>query len=154
MAVKLGSLRRDIKKQNDGDWVPFSEYMDPKTGEIPEFLVRGFNYKPFQIARSNIIAKLTRRYGQKPIDPEESHREEGRIFAQHLLLGWRNAEPPYDRDVAEEMLCDISCGLQDMIRRCAIEVDQMEAQFTSDAAGNSVRSSGDSSKAKAAVAAA
>jgi hypothetical protein len=153
MAVKLGSLRRDIKKQNDGDWIQVAELMDPKTGEIPEFHVRGINYSPFQMARSNLIGKLTRRYGTRPAPIEETHRDEGKLMAQHLLLGWKNADPPYDPDVAEEMMCDAACGLQDIIRRCAIEISEMETQFTSDAAGNSARSSGDSSKAKAAAAA-
>lgn len=151
MAVKLGSLRRDIKKQNDGDWVQLTELMDPRTQEIPEFRVRGINYGPFQIARSNLVTKMIRRYGTRPVPPEESHRDEGRLIAQHILLDWRHADPPYDSALAEEMLTDPAHPLQDYIRRCAAEVAEVEAEFTVGAMGNSVRSSDGNSKAVAAA---
>jgi len=139
MAVKFASLRRDLKKQNDGDWVPLPELMDPKTSEIPEFRVRGFNYGPFQMARSALIAKLSNRRG--PSDPVKTHADEGRLMAQHILLDWRGAAEPYSDRLALEMLTDYASPIQDYVRRCALEVAEVETEYTTDAEGNSAPSS-------------
>jgi hypothetical protein len=148
MAVKLNSLRADMRRQNDGDWV-----------EIPElpgvaFKVRGINYGPYQAENSTLLMAYRRRYEARglPVPNEISNRDIARIYAKHLLLDWRGflddneAELPYSREVAEEMLG----APGDFFRHVLFAVTQVsntEAEIVEDTAKNSPRPSAGSSEA-------
>lgn len=139
MTVKLSSLRADMRRQNDGDWV-----------EVPalpgvELKVRGLNYGPYQADLSQVRARWISRYrGIDGVPPEVVTRDLGRLYAKHLLLEWRGFDEPYDADTAEEMLTSPGAFFGH-VAEAAAEVSRTETEFVEDAAGNSAGSSGGSS---------
>lgn len=144
MAVKLGSLRADIRRETDGDWV-----------EIPDLpgvalKVRSFAYGPFQMQKSIVEGKWNRRYGRDPVPIEVSLPENGKLYAQHILVDWRGLVDddgkPVPIEQAEDILSDPAFReLHEHIRYAGTKLAQIEAEFVEDAAKNSGRSSGGSS---------
>jgi hypothetical protein len=150
MALVISSLKRDHKRQDDGDWVPIPEWIDPETGEVPEFHVRGITYTHFQNALSILNAKNTQRGGQNaPVEVRRAHREFGRIVAQHLLLDWRGIKEPYSRELAEDLCCNYESPVTNIVTRCANEIAEVKMEYDSAAAKNSERSSDGNSQAAA-----
>jgi hypothetical protein len=147
MAILFSKLSRDVKKQNEGDWVSIPELIDPDDGKIPEILVRGNTYPPFQNALSQMNARQQRRGGQP--DAETMHKEFGALIAKFLLLDWRNVGEEYSRDLAEAACTNYLNPLMGYVLRAASEVSEVTLAFDGAAAKNSERSSGDSLKAKA-----
>lgn len=142
MAVKITSVRRDHKREDEGGWQSVPEMIDPDTGEIPEFLVRGNNYVPFQNSLAMMNAKQQRRGINAPqLSTDQLHKELGRIVAQHLLLDWRGIAEPYSRDLALEVCCDYTSPVQGYVLSCAREVAEVSMEFENSVSKNSGRSS-------------
>lgn len=143
MAVKLRSLKADMRRQNDGDWVELPELAEA-SGDIPAIKVRGLNYGPYQVELSAARQRWARKHGS--IDgtpPEVIGRDCGRLYAKHLVLDWRGFDEPYNIDTAEEMLT--SPGDFFLLASFAVQqVSRTEAEFVENAAKNSPRSSGGS----------
>ena len=147
MAIKLTSLRADTRRENDGDWI-----------EIPDLpgvslKVRGTAYGPFQTARSLLLAKWARKYPRDVPPANVEYEGNGRLYADHILLGWRGfasddgADLPYDAHTAEQILLDPAYReLHEHIRYAMTRVSQVETEYVEAAAGNSERSSDNNSK--------
>lgn len=143
MAVKLGSLRVDLKRENDGDWV-----------DVPDLpglrlKVRGAGYGPYQMAKSIVEGRWGRRYGKDPVPIEVMLRENGRLYAEHILVDWDgfvdDAEAPVPVAQAAEILTDPAYRpLHEHIRYAMQRVGDTEAEFVETASGNSASSSGGS----------
>lgn len=101
--VKLSSLKSDLKKEQEGDWVPA-----PDIGPGVAFLVRSTNYDPFRIARDTAMAALAKKYQDTPIPGDVLEETRGELFAEHLLLDWRGLDEDFDPDLARETLRDVS----------------------------------------------
>lgn len=148
MAVRLGSLRADIRRETEGDWV-----------DIPDLpgvslKVRSFNYSPYRMARDQLLQRFARRYGRDPVPAEESYRADARLYADHILLDWRGLEDDDGKIVpiadAADILADPAFReLHDHIRYAGTRLAQVEAEFVEDAGKNSPASSGGRSKAPA-----
>jgi hypothetical protein len=102
--MKLSSLKADLAREEEGDWV-----------EIPDFpgvslKVRSANSKAYSMQLSVLSQKFARKYGQRPIPPEDSLRGSGKLLARYILLDWKGldddvAQPLiYSADLAEELL--------------------------------------------------
>ena len=100
--AKLSSLKSNLQREADGDWVPTTFF--PET-EI-RYQVRSLNYAPYRTARNLAEAKLNRKYGFGRIPPEEMTKMKGRLLAQHILLGWSGFDVEYTKDVALTTLAD------------------------------------------------
>lgn len=144
MTVKLSSLRANLKRETDGDWI-----------DIPDLpgvalLVRSFHYGPFQAAKQQIEQKWARQYAGRGAPPEIVFRANGRLYAAHLLLGWRGFDQPWNEAVAEETLTDPEFReLHEHIRYASNRVSEIETEFVEAAEKNSARSSAGSSTAAA-----
>lgn len=132
MAIKLNSLRADLRRENDGDWV-----------EIPDLpgvrlKVRGAAYGPYQAAKSVVEGRWARQYGtRKPVPIDISLRENGRLYADYILLGWDGFDIEYSEDTARDVLTDPAYrDLHDHIRYAMQTVAATEAEFVEDAAKN------------------
>ena len=149
MAVKLDSLRTDMRKVNDGEWVDIPDLPDGDGGTVA-FKVRGFAYGPFQAENSIVRGKWARRYENRnePVPPEVSTRDLARLYAKYLLLDWRGFDEPYSPDLAEEMLASPGEFFGHVLYAIQ-QVSRTEAEFVEDAAKNSERSSGGKLKAAA-----
>lgn len=103
--MKLSALKANIEREEAGDWV-----------EIPDFdgvslKVRSLASTAYSMALSVVTQKFARKYGQRPIPPEESQKENGKLLARHILLDWKglvadDGKTPiaYSAELAEEVL--------------------------------------------------
>jgi len=131
MAIKLNSLASNTQLEADGDWIEIPE--------LPgvELQVRSINYPAYQQAFSQLLQRMTRKYGRKGVPPEENDREMGRLYAKHLLLGWKGFDVEFSPEVAEETLMDP--GHRDLRRHvgwAASQVGVADIEFVGEAAGN------------------
>lgn len=131
MAVKLGSLKDDIQKEREGDWINIPALPGVKLKS------RSFNYPPFKTERELMLQRLGRKYDKDPIPPDVLEVEFGRLYAQHLLLDWGGFDVPYSADVAMQALTDIAHRpLRGHVEYAAARVGKNEVEFTEEAAKN------------------
>lgn len=137
MQVKLSSLRADLAKERDGDWVD--------APGIPgvSLLVRSTNYPPFVIARDRAEMKLAQKYGATPSAAEDLERLDeqnaidGSLAVEHLLLGWRGFDEEFSAERAAEILGDESYrALRNSVYRAARRVGRREIEVVEQAAKN------------------
>jgi len=132
MAVKFGSLKADIAKEQAGDWVPIPE--------LPgvEFKVKSFNDPAYRVARDLLIQKMARKHGKRPAPPDETESAFGKLYARHILLDWRGFDVEYSAGVALEALGDPAYrDLRRHVEYAASQVGETDIQFEEEALGES-----------------
>lgn len=146
MAVKLGSLAANLRRENDGDWI-----------DIPDLpgvslKVRGGAYGPFQAAKSIVDQRFARKWLAKgdPVPQDIAYKENGKLYADHILLGWAGFDEEFSPGRAYEALTDPAMrAMHDHVRYAMTRVAETEAEFVEDAGKNSLRSSAGGSKVPA-----
>jgi hypothetical protein len=140
--LKLSSLKRDLQKENEGDWVPVADW----PGVCLK--VRSIASKDYQVAREMLVTKLTRSLGRLPTSPEMEPML-GKLVAAHLLRGWKGIagddEKPlaYDPKVAVDMLADPAYReLEQQVILAASRIGDRDVEFVTDATKNSEQPSG------------
>lgn len=137
MTLKLSSLKADLAKERDGDWV--------EAPGLPgvSFLVRSTNFPPFIVARERAEMKLAQKYGANPsaedalAQREEVNRLDGLLAVEHLLLGWKGLDVDYSADIAEDLLTDEAYrALRRSVYLAANKVGRRELEFVEDAGKN------------------
>ena len=135
--VKLSSLKTDLSKEREGDWMPALD-IDPSV----QYLVRSTNYPPFRIARDAYSAKLARKYGDRVPD-DELAEVYGKLAVEHLLLDWRGfvddvgADIPFTPEKAREILTNPEYKLvRGSIYAAAMRVGTQEVEFVGEAVKN------------------
>lgn len=132
MTVKLGSLRADLARVRDGDWIDIPDLPGVR------LLVRGFGYGPYQQQKSLIEMRWVRKYGRDPVPPEVAYRANAQLYADHILLGWEGFDTPYTAETALETLLDPAFHeLHEHIRYAGAKVGITQAEFLADAEKNS-----------------
>ena len=146
MAVKLGSLRADMRKVNEGEWVEIPDLPDGEGGLVV-LLVRGFAYGPYQADNSIMRGKWARRYENRnePVPPEVATKDLAHLYAKHLLIGWKGFDERYNPELAEDMLASPGEFFGHVLWAVQ-QVSRTEVEFVEGAAKNSGRSSAGSSK--------
>lgn len=133
MLVQLASLRADLDREANGDWIAA-----PELGPDVAFLVRSIHYPLFQAARDRAMLKLAEQFGDAAVPPEENARAFGPIIANHLLLGWRGFDEPYDRERSLAVLADEGFRrVRSAVLQAAAKVGVRAATFLEDAEKNS-----------------
>jgi hypothetical protein len=130
--VRLSSLRTDSALERAGDWI--------ESPSIPgaSFLVRSINYGPYAIARDLLLQRLRRKSGGKPIPQDILFPELGRLYVQHLLLGWKGFDTEYSAEVAMQTLTDPEFrDVVAAVEAAAGEVGQSEIEFLDQTSKNS-----------------
>lgn len=137
MALKLSSIKIDTKREQQGAWI-----------EIPEWpgvalQTRGFQYGPFKTARDAAYKDLAKRYGKNPIPDDDVFDINGKLLADHLLLGWRGLvdddqkEVPFTRETALELLTARDWRVfQTQAMWAASQLEVVDAEFVKDAEKN------------------
>lgn len=133
MTLKLSSLKTDVTKEDDGDWIPAA------TMPGVSFKVRSPQFGAFKTARDLLIQKLTRR--RRAGDDEYADkvdREVGKLYAEHILLDWKGLDVPYSKELAIEVCTDRGYRrtVFAAIQACADEVGISELEYIEDAAKN------------------
>jgi hypothetical protein len=124
MTVKIESLRANVKRETEGDWIDIPDLPGVR------LKVRSFHYGPFRIARDQLNQRLVRKYGREPIPADEASREYGRLYHEHILLDWEGFDVEYDTDIALDMLLDPAYRtLIGHIEYAASKIAAVEAEF-------------------------
>ena len=132
MTVKLSSIASDIVREQEGDWIDYPDWPGVK------FHVRSLNHPPYKTARDLLLQKMIRRNKGKPLQAETMTVEQGRLYADHILLGWDGFDVPYSEDVARQDLTDPRHrNLVGAVEWCASRVGELDVEFVEDAEKNS-----------------
>jgi hypothetical protein len=148
--IRLNSLRADVKKENDGDWVDVDELPGVR------LKVRGLNYGPYMTALSIINAANWRRFLSKGknVPFELAFKNNAKLFLDHLLLDWEGIVDDDGKPIpiteADDLLNDQAYRvLHTYIQTAAASIGEVEAEYVEESVGNSHRSSSGSSKVAA-----
>lgn len=144
MTIKLSSLKANLDREEKGDWVEFPDWPGV------EFNVSSLLIPQYTTARDLLIQRLLRQSKGKPIPRETYNVEIGKLFAKHILHGWRGLDAAYSPEKAEEILTDPEYrNVVAAIEYCAGRVSELDVEFVEDAGKNSGQPSGTGSGAKA-----
>jgi hypothetical protein len=144
MTIKLASLRANLAREENGDWVNFPDW--PGVA----FLVSSIHAPAYKSAFQIMTQRLSRIYKGKPVPVEEQHEELGQIYCKHLLRGWRGLDVQYSADKALEVLCDPAYReVLAAVGWCADKISELQVEFLETKAKNSARPSGDATSSKA-----
>lgn len=133
--VKLTSLKTDLNKEREGDWVPALD-IDPSV----QYLVRSTNYPPFRIARDAASAKLARKYGDR-VPEEEAAEIYGGLAADHLLLDWKGLVDDAGADITSDRAREILTNpeyknIRGSVFAAAMRVGTQEVEFVGEGQKN------------------
>jgi hypothetical protein len=143
MTVKLSSLRADLKREEDGDWVEYPDWTGVR------FKVSSLNKPAYTIARDLLLQKVARKSKGKPQDRNKLTPEFGRLYADHILHDWEGFDEPYSPDLARQYLTNPEFrDLVAAVEWCASKVGETDVEFLEDAGKNSVPPSDGGSKDK------
>lgn len=127
-AIKLDSLISD----DDAEWVDLDEVLGAS------LLVRPIDYSPYTQARQKLLKRLVRTYKEEPIPEKVIIPAIGKLYAQHLLLGWKGFDVEYSAVAAEERLTDWSWRkLTRQVEWAATQSTIVNAEMVEDAEKNS-----------------
>lgn len=137
--LKLESVKTDIRKEREGDWIDFPDWPGVS------FQVKSVESPDFKMARDMLLRKLARKHKGKPIPTDELQIEVGKLYSKHILLGWKGLDVSYSDDAASDVLTDPAYRkVFAAIEWCATQVGENDADFVEDAAKNSEPRSGTS----------
>lgn len=147
MTIKLASLKADLKREFDGDWVDYPIW------EGVAFKVSSFNKPEYQTARDLALRKLAQKLGGKPPSEIERRAVIGAVIAEHILHDWRGFDVAYSTDVATEYLTSAEgYHVYNAVEWCANQLTAVKIEFQEGAAGKSEQLSDGSSKGSKATA--
>lgn len=138
--VKIASLRADLKREAEGDWVPF-----PDWGGGVQFNVSSLHLPAFQTARDDLLMRVARQANQpKPKTGEEAPPkidlkvELGKLYATHILHGWSGLDLEYSPATAMEILSDPEYrNIVAAVEWCAAKLSEVNVEFIEDEVKNS-----------------
>ena len=136
MSLKLSSIKADLAKEAEGDWVSIPEWPGVR------LKVRSINSKDYQTARELRVQKFVKDLGRLPTSIEmEPHVN--RLAAAFLLIGWEGINGDDDQPLAYtpktalELLSDPAMReLTMQVIWAANRVGVRDAEFTADAIKN------------------
>lgn len=124
MTIKLASLKADLDKEREGDWVDYPDWPGVR------FNVRSLQTPSYAIKRDQLITKLARRYGRKPIPVDVRAKEFGRLYADEILLDWEGFDTEYSHDNAVTTLTDPAFReIVAAVEWCASQLGEIDAEF-------------------------
>ena len=136
MVIKLASLKADLAREAEGDWVDYPDWPGVS------FHVSSTRSEPFITQRDLLLKQMTAR--NKPVAPgdPEMARGIGRLYCEHVLHGWKGLDIEYSPEVALETLTDVAYrDVLSAIDWCAQKLTKISVEFVGAAVKNSVASS-------------
>lgn len=136
MALELSSIKRDLAREDEGEWIEIPEWPGIK------LKVRSIQSRDYQVQRGLLEQRLQKALGRQPTMPEWEPAL-GKLVARHLLRGWEglllDGQPlEYSPDTAIAMFADRQwSGLEMQAIWAATRVGDRDAEFTVDATKNS-----------------
>jgi hypothetical protein len=131
MTVKLASLKSDLEREEAGDWIDYPDW--PGVA----FNVSSLHKPAYVMARDVLLQRLARQHKGKPVPVTVSSPKIGKLYAEHLLHGWRGLDVPYSPEVAMETLSDPAFrSIVNAVEYCAQQVSVIDAEWVEDAEKN------------------
>jgi hypothetical protein len=126
--IKLKSLRNDVAKEREGEWVPSRAFPGA------EFLVKSTNCPEYVASRQEEMRRIQEMYRDKAkLDQDQVHIDEAKSVCRHLLRGWKGFDTEYSEDIALAELMDIGqAPLVNDILDCASRVGRYKIAFVED----------------------
>lgn len=144
MVLKIESLKVDLARENNGDWIEYPAW------DGVSFKVSGFRKPEYQAERDRVFRKLSRDFKGKPVPLDAQRSAIGPLIAKHLLHDWKGLDEPYSDDRARELLSLPEYRVfYEAVEWCCNEIATVNADFEEEAAKNSAPRSVGSSKASA-----
>lgn len=141
MTVKLSSLKADLAREEKGDWVDFPDWPGVS------FNVSSLHLPAYQTARDQLIqiaarkAKIKVKPGEKK-EPFNFTTELGKLYAKHILHGWRGLDIDYSPEFAREILADLEYrNVIAAVEWCAGKISEIDVEFIEDEVKNSEKPS-------------
>jgi hypothetical protein len=135
--IKLSSLKADLAREEKGDWIEYPDWPGV------EFNVSSLHLPAFTVARDLMYQRLARIYKKKPIPETVTTAELGKLFAQHILHGWRGLDVDYSPATAAETLSSPEYrNVVSAVQWCAAKVSDIDIEFVEEAEKNSGKPSG------------
>jgi hypothetical protein len=136
LTVKLASLKANLTAETQGEWEDST--IPSLAAEGVAYLVRSLNEPSYHAARAALLQRFARKHGKNPVPADELSTEFGRLYAKHILLGWRGLDVEFSPSVAAETLGDPAYReIVADIEACAAQVGRAKIEFVEDAAKNS-----------------
>lgn len=131
MAVKLSSLKADLRREATGDWVPYPDWPGVR------FNVSSLHLPAYTTDRDLLFQRLARKYPGQPVPEQERTVELGKLYAQHLLHDWDGLDVAYAPEVAKQTLSDPEYrNVISAVQWCAGKLSDVDVEFVEDAAKN------------------
>ena len=142
--IKLASLRVSDQSEEAGTWVDLPDVPGAAV------LVRSLDYPPYTLARTVLFQRFSRLYGRKPAPQNEIVPAIGKLYAEHILLGWKGFDVEFSPEEAMLRLSDWTWRkLTTMVEWAAGTLSEAQVEFVEDATKNSAPPSAGSSSEKA-----
>lgn len=136
MVVKLSSLKADLAREAKGDWIEFPDWPGV------EFNVSSLHLPAYQTARDILFKRLSRQHKKTAVPSAVMVGELGKLYAKHILHGWRGLDVTYSMDKALEILADPEYrNVVAAVEYCAGQVSETDIEFVEDEVGNSAKPS-------------
>ncbi|RUM06816.1 hypothetical protein [Rhizobium chutanense] len=137
--VKLSSLRADLKREAEGDWIAFPDWPGV------EFHVSSLHLPEYQAARDDLLTRIARqakapapKAGEEPPKKLDMKVELGKLYAKHLLHDWRGLDVPYSPETAMEIMSDPEYrNVVAAVEWCAGRMSEIDIQFAEGEVKNS-----------------
>lgn len=130
--IQLSSLRVDLSREKNGDWVPYPLWKGVR------FNVSALTLPVYETARVLMFKRLRQVYPDGPIPREVLSVELGKLYHEHILHGWEGLDVEYSRETAKEVLSDPTYReVVQAVEFCATKLTEVDPKFVKVEEGNS-----------------
>lgn len=140
VTIKLSSLKVDLERERNGDWIPSAEYPGVR------FLVSSLHLQGYQTDLQLLEQSWARTYKLEPVPAEVRTVGVGKLLHKHILHGWEGFDVPFSKDAAAEMMfVPEGRNFIAAVQNAAALISVSDAEYLGDEAKNSAAPSGKSS---------
>lgn len=140
--LKLSSLKSNLKRQFDGDWVDYPIWPGVR------FNVSSSKSPDYQAASRKTAERFAKKYKGEDIPIDELSEANAKDVANHLLHGWDGLDESYSEELALARMTEIEFdgdeplglayeSLIDAVLWCANKLARVDAEYIADVEKNS-----------------
>lgn len=124
MTVKLSSLKADLNREKNGDWIAYPDWPGVR------FKVSGFTIPAYEAARDLMQQKLQAEYRSGRIPNDVITPRLGELYATYILHDWEGFDETYSPALAAKFLTDPAYReIVYAVEWCAKKVSEVRVEF-------------------------
>ena len=144
MTVKLSSLKANLTREIEGDWVPYPVWKGVR------FRVSSFNKPEYKTALDELNQRIMKKSGGAMPSIDEMRPHYAKLYVDQILHEWEGFDVEYSPEEAVARLSDPEYrDLFGAVEWCANQMARIDVEYVEGAAKNSVPPSAGGSKGKA-----